>query len=27
MNGWTLEVVEDFVGHSHEKITKEIYRK
>ena len=27
LNGWVLEWTEDFVGYSHDKITKEIYRR
>jgi len=27
LSGWTLEDTEDFPGYSHEKITKETYRK
>lgn len=27
LGGYTLEKTEDFAGHSHEKITKEIYRR
>lgn len=27
LNGWGLEWTEDFVGYSHDKITKEIYRR
>ena len=27
LSKWTLQGIEDFVGHSHEKITKEIYVK
>lgn len=27
LSEWTLENTEDFVGHSHDKITKEIYRR
>ena len=26
-NGWKLETAEDFAGSSHEKITKEVYRR
>lgn len=27
LSGWVLEESEDFVGHSHDKITKEIFRR
>ena len=27
LSGYTLEKTEDFAGNSHEKITKEIYRR
>ena len=27
LSEWTLENTEDFTGHSHDKITKEIYRR
>ncbi len=27
LNLWTLDTSEDFIGHSHDKITKEIYIK